>query len=71
MGCGSSGRQVELHGAQGEAQLHPGDVVFIPPDAEHGLRTPNGGRWLAIWPNKERLPGKRYAKQELDEAVKR
>jgi quercetin dioxygenase-like cupin family protein len=53
---------VELHGAQGEAQLHPGDVAFIPPDTEHGLRTPNGGRWLAIWPNKERVPGKRYAK---------
>ncbi|MDP8955650.1 MAG: cupin domain-containing protein [Actinomycetota bacterium] len=54
--------EIELHGSQGEAQLHPGDVVFIPPDTEHGLRTPKGGRWLAIWPNKERVPGKRYAK---------
>lgn len=52
---------VELHGAQGVAQLHPGDIVFIPPDTEHGLRTPNGGRWLAIWPTRERIPGKRYA----------
>jgi quercetin dioxygenase-like cupin family protein len=52
---------VELHGAQGLAQLHPGDIVFIPPDTEHGLRTPNGGRWLAIWPIRERIPGKRYA----------
>jgi quercetin dioxygenase-like cupin family protein len=52
---------VELHGAQGVAQLHPGDIVFIPPDTEHGLRTPNGGRWLAIWPIRERIPGKRYA----------
>lgn len=52
---------VELHGAQGLAQLHPGDIVFIPPDTEHGLRTPNGGRWLAIWPIQERMPGKRYA----------
>lgn len=45
---------VELHGAQGVAQLHPGDIVFVPPDTEHGLRTPNGGRWLAIWPIRER-----------------
>lgn len=52
---------VELHGAQGLAQLHPGDIIFIPPDTEHGLRTPNGGRWLAIWPIRERIPGKRYA----------
>lgn len=52
---------VELHGAQGVALLHPGDIVFIPPDTEHGLRTPNGGRWLAIWPIRERIPGKRYA----------
>jgi quercetin dioxygenase-like cupin family protein len=43
------------------AQLHPGDIVFIPPDTEHGLRTPNGGRWLAIWPIRERISGKRYA----------
>ena len=52
--------EVELHGAQGVAQLRPGDVVFIPPDTEHGLRTPSGGRWLAIWPIRERVPGKRY-----------
>ena len=53
--------EVELHGAQGTTQLRPGDVVFIPPDTEHGLRTPAGGRWLAIWPIRERVPGKRYA----------
>ena len=53
--------EVELHGSAGVAHLRPGDVVFIPPDTEHGLRTPNGGRWLAIWPNRERVPGKRYA----------
>ena len=53
--------EVELHGAQGIAHLGPGDVVFIPPDTEHGLRTPSGGRWLAIWPIRERVPGKRYA----------
>lgn len=52
---------VELHGAQGVAELAAGDVVFIPPDTEHGLRTPAGGRWLAIWPSRERVPGKRYA----------
>ncbi|HVM29752.1 MAG TPA: cupin domain-containing protein [Candidatus Limnocylindrales bacterium] len=52
--------QVELHGAQGMAQLRPGDVVYIPPDTEHGLRTPDGGRWLAIWPLRDRVPGKRY-----------
>ena len=52
--------EVELHGAQGVAHLRPGDVVFIPPDTEHGLRTPVGGRWLAIWPINERVPGKRY-----------
>ncbi len=51
---------VELHGAQGVAHLAPGDVVFIPPDTEHGLRTPTGGRWLAVWPIGERVPGKRY-----------
>lgn len=53
--------EVELHGAQGVAILRPGDVVFIPADTEHGLRTPNGGRWMAIWPTRERVPGKRYA----------
>lgn len=52
--------EMELHGAQGVAQLAPGDVVFIPPDTEHGLRTPNGGRWLAVWPTRERIPGRRY-----------
>jgi quercetin dioxygenase-like cupin family protein len=52
---------VELHGSAGIAQLGPGDVVFIPPDTEHGLRTPEGGRWLAIWPNRERVPGRRYS----------
>lgn len=53
--------EVELHGAQGVELLHPGDVVFIPPDTEHGLRTPSGGRWLAIWPIGRRRPGRRYA----------
>jgi quercetin dioxygenase-like cupin family protein len=52
--------EMELHGAQGVTTLKPGDVVYIPPDTEHGLRTPNGGRWMAIWPTRERLPGKRY-----------
>lgn len=52
---------IELHGSHGVADLAPGDIVFIPPDTEHGLRTPNGGRWLAIWPTRERIPGKRYA----------
>lgn len=54
--------EVELHGAQGVAELRPGDVVFIPPDTEHGLRTPTGGRWLAIWPIRDRVAGKRYAR---------
>lgn len=52
--------ELELHGARGVAHLRPGDIVFIPPDTEHGLRTPQGGRWLAIWPIKDRLPGARY-----------
>jgi quercetin dioxygenase-like cupin family protein len=55
------GEGIELHGAQGVARVDPGDVIFIPPDTEHGLRTPAGGRWLAIWPIRERVPGKRYA----------
>ncbi|MDP8904141.1 MAG: cupin domain-containing protein [Chloroflexota bacterium] len=54
------GDGIELHGAEGVAGVGPGDVIFIPPDTEHGLRTPNGGRWLAIWPTRERVPGKRY-----------
>ena len=52
--------ELELHGAQGVTHIGPGDVVFIPPDTEHGLRTPNGGRWLAIWPTRPRQPGPRY-----------
>ena len=51
---------LELHGAEGVTHLGPGDVVFIPSGTEHGLRTPTGGRWLAIWPNGERVPGPRY-----------
>lgn len=53
--------EIELHGAAGVTPLAPGDVVFIPPDTEHGLRTPRGGRWLAIWPTRERIPGTRYS----------
>ena len=52
--------QLELHGASGVTQVGPGDVLFIPPDTEHGLRTPTGGRWLAIWPVRERNRGPRY-----------
>ena len=52
--------ELELHGAKGMAKVGPGDVIFIPPDTEHGLRTPAGGRWLAIWPVGERVPGPRY-----------
>jgi mannose-6-phosphate isomerase-like protein (cupin superfamily) len=51
---------LELHGAEGITRIGPGDVVFIPPDTEHGLRTPTGGRWLAIWPTQPRVPGPRY-----------
>lgn len=51
---------IELHGAEGILNIGPGDIVFIPPDTEHGLRTPGGGRWLAIWPVRERAPGTRY-----------
>ncbi len=52
--------QVELHGAAGATEVGAGDVLFISPDTEHGLRTPTGGRWLAIWPVRERVPGPRY-----------
>ena len=55
---------VELHGSHGVTQLHAGDVVFIPPDTEHGLRTPTGGRGLAVWPIGERMAGPRYAAPE-------
>jgi quercetin dioxygenase-like cupin family protein len=51
---------VELHGEHGVERLRPGDVVVIPPDTEHGLRTPTGGRWFAVWPIADRLPGRRY-----------
>jgi quercetin dioxygenase-like cupin family protein len=51
---------IELHAATGTASVGPGEVLFIPPDTEHGLRTPKGGRWLAIWPVRERVPGPRY-----------
>jgi quercetin dioxygenase-like cupin family protein len=54
--------EIELHGADGIERLAPGDVVFIPPDTEHGLRTPTGGRWLAIWPTRDRIPGTRYSR---------
>jgi quercetin dioxygenase-like cupin family protein len=47
--------QMELHGASGVAQVGAGDVLFIPPDTEHGLRTPTGGRWMAIRPIGERV----------------
>ena len=53
--------RLELHGASGIAEVGPGDILFIPPDTEHGLRTPTGGRWLAIWPVGDRVPGPRYA----------
>ena len=52
--------RLELHGSTGIAEVGPGDVLFIPPDTEHGLRTPTGGRWLAIWPVGERVTGPRY-----------
>jgi quercetin dioxygenase-like cupin family protein len=57
--------EVELHGREGVMSLGASDVVFIPPDTEHGLRTPTGGRWLAIWPAgaHDRVPGPRYSKQ--------
>jgi mannose-6-phosphate isomerase-like protein (cupin superfamily) len=52
--------EIELHGSTGIAHLAPGDVVVIPPDMEHGLRTPAGGRWFAIWPIADRVSGPRY-----------
>ena len=52
--------EMELHGATGVTEVRAGDVLFIPPDTEHGLRTPTGGRWLAIWPVRARIPGPRY-----------
>ena len=52
--------EMELHGAAGVTKVGAGDVLFIPPDTEHGLRTPTGGRWLAIWPVHERVPGPRH-----------
>ena len=52
--------KMELHGATGVTEVGAGDVLFIPPDTEHGLRTPTGGRWLAVWPVGERAPGRRY-----------
>ena len=51
---------LELHGAAGLTTVRAGDVLLIPPDTEHGLRTPTGGRWLAIWPIGERVAGPRY-----------
>ncbi len=53
--------RLELHGSTGIAEVGPGDVLFIPPDTEHGFRTPAGGRWLAIWPVRDRVPGPRYS----------
>lgn len=53
--------EIELHGSHGVAHLKAGDIVFIPPDTEHGLRTPTGGRWIAVWPVGQRRAGKRYA----------
>ena len=47
--------RLELHGSSGVTEVGPGDVLFIPPDTEHGLRTPTGGRWFAIWPVGERV----------------
>jgi len=52
--------EVELHGANGVTTVRAGDVLFIPADTEHGLRTPTGGRWVAIWPVGDRVPGPRY-----------
>jgi quercetin dioxygenase-like cupin family protein len=55
------GEGIELHGAEGITHVGPGDVIFIPPDTEHGLRTPGGGRWLAVWPIRDRVSGPRYS----------
>ena len=52
--------RMELHGAAGVTEVAAGDILFIPPDTEHGLRTPTGGRWLAVWPVRDRVPGPRY-----------
>jgi quercetin dioxygenase-like cupin family protein len=52
--------RLELHGSERVTEVGPGDVLFIPPDTEHGLRTPTGGRWLAVWPVRERVTGPRY-----------
>jgi quercetin dioxygenase-like cupin family protein len=52
--------ELEVHGAVGIEFVRAGDVLFIPPGTEHGLRTPTGGRWLAVWPVRDRVPGPRY-----------
>jgi quercetin dioxygenase-like cupin family protein len=52
--------EVELHGAEGVTTVTAGDVLFIPAGTEHGLRTPRGGRWLAVWPVRDRVAGPRY-----------
>lgn len=52
--------RLELHGSTGVIDVSAGDVLFIPPDTEHGLRTPTGGRWLAVWPVAPRVAGPRY-----------
>ena len=53
--------EMELHGAAGVTEVRAGDIVFIPPDTEHGLRTPTGGRWMAVWPVRDRVTGPRYS----------
>ena len=52
--------RVLIEVGDGVTRIGPDDVVFIPSDTEHGLRTPNGGRWVAIWPLQSRQPGPRY-----------
>jgi len=54
---------LELHGSAGVTTVTAGDVLFIPPDTEHGLRTPTGGRWVAVWPIRERVNGTRYGRE--------